>query len=238
MELIKPHHKPSERVSRANLGRAYAEAQALVAFLDEGNKVGFVGNWENAIAVSHCQVSEEPLALFAVQSAMLVNSKSPQIRHQNRKNYYFPTRVVFNAEIIEAEDKLERLVPKRVIERVPNSKEMTAKLTREYKMVPNIIEAPDACMSYPNKTKKCTNRYHTIKVRYQIMRSFLGFKWLKTVTEEVDGFKAHVFQHEVDHAYGIDMYYGNGEDRNPVKPYKNAGAKPDSENENGNTNQS
>lgn len=220
MELIRPHHKPSERVTRKNLAKATKEASALVSFLEEGNKAGFKGNWKNAVGISHCQVSEEPFAMFAVSSA-LVGKPKKETRNQNRKNWYFPAQVIFNAEIIEALDEIERLVPKRETVRKPNSHEYETKITRAYKMVSNIIEADDACMSYPNRTKKKTKRYHTIVVRYQVLKSFLGFKWLKTITEEVESFKAHVFQHEIDHSYGIDMYFGDGENRNPEKPYKN-----------------
>jgi len=232
MELIKPHHKPSERVTRKNLARAYAEAKALAKFLEDGNKAGFTGNWRQAVGISHCQVSEEPLAMFAISSE-LVGRPKKATRNQNIKNWYFPAQVIFNAEIVEALDEIERLVPKREVVRKPNSKEIEVKLTKAYKMVSNLIEAPDACMSYPNRTKKNTKRYHTIVVRYQILRSFLGFKWLKTVVEEVESFKAHIFQHEIDHSYGIDMYFGDGENRQPEKPYKNAGAEPDNQNDNG-----
>jgi len=226
MELIKPHHKPSERVTRKNLGRAYEEAKALASFIEEGNKAGFTGNWKSAVAISHCQVSEEPLAMFAISSELVAKSKK-HTRQQNSKNFYFPAQVIFNAEVVEALDEIERLVPKREIQRKQNSHEYEAKITKAWKKVSNLLEAPDACMSYPSRTKKNTKRYHTVVVRYQILRSFLGFKWLKTVTEEVESFKAHVFQHEIDHSFGIDMYFGDGEDRQPTKPYKNAGTKPD-----------
>jgi len=225
MELIKPHHKPSERVTRKNLARAYAEAKALATFLEEGNKAGFTGNCKSAVAISHCQVSEEPLAMFAISSELVAKSQK-HTRQQNGKNFYFPAQVIFNAEVIEAMDEVERLVPKREMKRKPNSHEYEAILTREYKFVTNLIDVPDACMSYPDRTKKNTSRYHTIKVRYQIMRSLFGFKYLKTVTEEVEALKAHIFQHEIDHAYGMDMYFGYGDrnDRKPEKPYKNIGS--------------
>lgn len=225
MELIKPHHKPSERVTRKNLARAYNEAKELATFLAEGNKQGFKGNWKSAVGISHCQVSEEPLAMFAISTELVGRPKKrEQSRGKNIRNWYFPAEVIFNAEIIEAPDEVERLVPKREMKRKPNSHEYEATITREYKYVTNMIEVPDACMSYPSRTKKNTKRYHTITVRYQIMRSLFGFKWLKTITEEVEALKAHIFQHEIDHAYGIDMYFGDGEDRNPEKPYKNIGS--------------
>jgi len=221
MELIKAHHKPSESITGKNMSRAYKEAKQLSQFLEDGNKTGFKGNWQRAVGVSHCQVSENPLKMFAVSTELL--GKPKKTRNQNIKNWYFPAQVIFNAEIVEALDEIERLLPKREITRKPNSHEYEAKITKEFKKVSNIIECDDACMSFPNRTKKKTKRYHTIKVRYQIMRSFLGFKWLKTITEEVVALKAHIFQHEIDHSFGIDMYFGDGENRNPEKPYKNIG---------------
>lgn len=226
MELIKPHHKPSERVTRKNLARAYEEAKALAAFVENGNKVGFTGNWKQAVGISHCQVSEEPLAMFAITSEM-VGGTQKHTRGQNKRNWWFPAQVIFNAEIIEALDEIERIVPKRNIVKGEKKGEFSVEITKQEKKVSNLLEAPDACMSYPNRSKKNTKRYHTIVVRYHILRSFLGFKWLKTVVEEVESFKAHIFQHEIDHSFGIDMYFGDGEDRQPEKPYKNAGAQPD-----------
>lgn len=227
MELIKPHHKPSERVTRKNLKRAYEEAVKLATFLEEGNKAKFKGNWQQAVGISHYQVSEEPFAMFAVSSELVGRPKKrEQSRGKNIRNWFFPAEVIFNAEIIEAPDEVERLVPKRELKRKPNSHEYEATITQEYKYVTNLIEVPDACMSYPDRTKKNTSRYHTIKVRYQIMRSLFGIKYLKTVTEEVEALKAHIFQHEIDHAYGMDMYFGYGDrdDRKPEKPYKNIGS--------------
>lgn len=226
MEIIKPHHKPSERVTRRNLEQAHKEAKDLATFLEEGNKSGFTGNWQSAVGLSHCQVSETPFAMFAISSELVGKPKKrEQSRGKNIKNYYFPAQVIFNAEIIEALDEIERLVPKRDLVRKPNSHEYEATITREYKKVTNLIEVPDACMSYPSRTKKNTRRYHTIKVKYQILQSFAGFYWLRTIREEVNALKAHIFQHEIDHAHGIDMYFGDGEDRKIEKPYKNAGAK-------------
>lgn len=230
MEIIKPHHKPSQTVTRRNLKKAVAEAFELAKFLEDGNKAGFSGNWHQAVGISHCQVSEEPFKMFAVSSE-LVGRPKKQTRAQNVKNWYFPAQIIFNAEIVEALDEIERLVPKREVVRKPNSKEFEVKLSRQYKMVSNLIDCDDACMSYPNRTKKKTKRYHTIKVRYQILRSFLGFKWLKTVEEEVEALKAHIFQHEIDHSFGIDMYFGDGEDREVEKPYKNAGINSDNQKE-------
>lgn len=223
MEVIKAHHKPSQRVTRKNLRQAYAEAVALAKYLGEMNETGFKGNWKSAVALSHCQVSEAPFAMFAVSRELLAKKGQKPTRAQNRKNWFFPAEVIFNAEVVEARDQVKRLVPKRELIKKPNSNEHEMKITGEEKLVSNFIDAPDACMSYPNRTKKNTHRYHTIKVRYQVLRSFLGFKWLKTIEEEVQALKSHIFQHEIDHSYGIDIYFGNGEDRNPEKPYKNRG---------------
>jgi hypothetical protein len=223
MELIKPHHKPSERVRDANEG--YELAKGVIEWLD-ANQGKFPGNWDTAVAISHCQVSDEPRAFFVLGDAMVAKKGEKGSRRQNRKNWYFPGRAIFNAEIIEAPETVERMVPKQEIIREQGSKEYKRKLTPELKEVSNLIEVPDACMSYPRRTKKNTRRYHTIKVRYQVLREFWVYRWFKTITEEVDSFKAHVFQHEIDHAHGIDMYFGDGENSEVEKPYANAGCQP------------
>lgn len=218
MEIIKPHHIPSQNVKRSNLSKAYSQAKEMISFLDENNKKGFAGHWKKAVALSHCQVSNNPLKVFVIASD-LINPKETG-RFNNYKNYYFKDRIIFNAKVIKAPNEILKTVPKRDLKQKGNSKEYEVIITKEEKNISNIIKVDDGCMSYPFRSEKKTNRYHTITVRYQVLRSFLGFKWFKTVTEELEAFKAHVFQHEVDHSFGIDIVHGNG---NKVfkKPYEN-----------------
>ena len=58
-------------------------------------------------------------------------------------------------------------------------------------------------MSFPNRKPKNVEVYYRIKVRYQIP----AWYGLKTKTEWVEGLKAHIFQHEINHAHGKNIYY-------------------------------
>lgn len=218
MEIIKPHHIPSQTVKRSNLARAYSQAKEMISFLDENNEKGFTGHWKKAVALSHCQVSDHPFKVFVIASE-LTNPKEIT-RSNNYKNYYFKDRIIFNAKIIKAPNEIMRTVPKRDLKQKGNSKEYKVIITKENKNISNIISVGDGCMSYPYRSEKKTNRYYTITVRYQVLRSFLGFKWLKTITEELEAFKSHVFQHEIDHSFGIDIVHGNG-NKVFTKPYTN-----------------
>lgn len=65
---------------------------------------------------------------------------------------------------------------------------------------------PEACMTFPHRKSKEIERYVRIDVKYQIPTWF-GF--LRTIKERVIGLKAQVFQHEIEHIFGKNMYYDN-----------------------------
>lgn len=223
MQLIKPHHKVSAKVTFWNLKEVVKQAKEVCNFLDTNNESKFKGAWKRAYAISHCQVTEEPFNFFVV-SEDLLHKGQKQTRTQNKRNWFFRSKVIFNPRIVEALDKIERVLPKIITKDEGNGKFTREVAGKETKSVSNTLSAIDGCMSYPWCGEKKVERYHTIKVKYQILRSLFGFQWLSTVTEEVEGLKAHIFQHEVDHAYGIDIIRGNGVDKNPVRPYANIGA--------------
>lgn len=188
MKLIAPHHKKSNKVTFWNLKEAVKQATEVCTFLDEGNNQKFKGAWKRAYALSHCQVTEEPFNFFVVSEDLLRKGQR-QTRTQNKRNWFFRSKVIFNPEIIKAEAK------------------------------DNTFPMVDGCMSYPQCTAIKVERYLKVTVKYKILRSLFGFQWLSTVTEEVTGLKSHIFQHEVDHSYGIDIMRGDGVDKNPIKPY-------------------
>lgn len=186
--------------------------ERMIPWLDTNNGRFETGDYKVAYAVSHCQVADEPHAFFVVHKEFLGNKKSKAGRN-TYKNYFFPSRVIFNAEILEKPAKMTANVPKRELIKTPDGKQQLATTVKEG-LVDNLISVPEACMSFPNRTKKNMQRYFRIKVRYQVPRSFLGVKYLKTITEYAEGLKAHIFQHEIDHAQGVNMYYGNGNKNN------------------------
>lgn len=218
MELIKPTHKPARRIGLFGRAQVAELAQEMVNFIDDGNKGGFKGKWKNAHAISHCQVSDEPLQLFVVSDSLLQNmGENRKERKQMRKSFTFPSRVIINARIIKAVDAEKRMVPTREV--VREGKEVRVQLVPKMGLVSNMVKYPEACMSYPFRSEKKVERFAKITVRYQIMRKVLGFYWLSTITEEVDKLKAHLFQHEIDHALGIDICFGDGKNKAPKRPY-------------------
>lgn len=78
-------------------------------------------------------------------------------------------------------------------------------------MNPEILEVDEdsrtllkeACMSVPHRDPKKIRRYTRIKVRYQVPGLF-GLKWVK---EDVSEIKAQMFQHEIDHMDGKNIYW-------------------------------
>lgn len=178
--------------------------ERMIVWLDTNNG-RFENKWKTAYAISHCQVADEPFNFFIVMREMLGKNNievKGETKAMNKKNYYFPAQAIFNAVILETPEKMEATIPKREV-----TKDKDGKVSTQIKLskgtVSNLIPMKDACMSFPNKTEKNTDRYYRIKVQYQI-KSWYG---LKKVTEWVEGLKAHIFQHEIDHAKAINMYY-------------------------------
>lgn len=60
----------------------------------------------------------------------------------------------------------------------------------------------EACMSYPFRNTVRVRRYAKIKVEFQV-KGLLG---LKEKVEDLEGFIAEVFQHEIDHAHSRYIY--------------------------------
>lgn len=64
----------------------------------------------------------------------------------------------------------------------------------------------EGCMSFPFRSDVKVGRYDKIRVSYQKPNK-LGLK-LIDVEEDVEGFLAHVFQHEIEHTNGTHVYTG------------------------------
>lgn len=178
-------------------------ARDMVIWLNDNNGI-FDRPSTFAYAVSHCQVADLPYAFFVVADDF-INHRNLKGDHQrNKTNFYFRAQAIFNARIIAAPEKIERMIPRREVATVNG--EVSSVIKRKLGVISNVISVPDACMSFPYKKGKNTERNYRIKVRYQIA-TWYG---LRTVTEWVEGIKSHVFQHEIDHANGINIYYGKG----------------------------
>lgn len=181
-------------------------AEDMIKWLDENNGK-FPEPYRTAYAVSHCQVEDDPFAFFIVSNDFILGQVE-RVKKDTKKNFYFPSRVIINAEILEAPEKIEARLPKREVAR-DDKGNIGSKIVVTKGEVKNIVFVPEACMSFSNRTQKNMERFYRIKVRYQVPRKILGINYLKTITEVVEGLKAHIFQHEVDHAHGKNMYYKN-----------------------------
>jgi len=211
---IKPKHDHTQPIGIYAIAKPVARfgdkeikdtARRMIAWLNANNGA-FPAPYVTSYAISHCQVADEPYRLFVVSSELVRNAGielKRETRQQNRKNFFFPTQAIFNAEILETPEKMKAKIPKREVTK-ENGK-VSSKITVNEGEVSNRISVPDACMSFPQRTKKNTERFFRIKVRYQTMSAF-GV--LVSKTEWVEGLKAHIFQHEIDHANAINIYYG------------------------------
>jgi len=177
--------------------KAYKTSFLMEKWLNHNNG-HFEGSANLAYAISHCQICADPYAMFTVAEELSNPFDIPDTRTRNYTNFYFPAQTIFNAKILEKPEEIMESVAERVM-----NPDLTTKIISKDKMVSNIINVPDACMSFPLKKKKNVDIYFRIKVRYQI-RKWYGFK---TITEWVEGLKSHIFQHEIDHANGKNIYY-------------------------------
>jgi peptide deformylase len=183
------------------------DAEAMVAFFD-GKEGNFDGDYKSGYALSHCQmdIGKDPWAFFVVNRDFLTANKDNRPKKDNNTNFFFPSRVIVNAQILEAPERIQVTKPARKIVREGN--QVSTKIVLEEAMESNKIDVPEACFSFPLRKSKNKQRYFRVKVRYQYPRKFLGlFPFLWTKTEWVQGLKAHLFQHEIQHAEGKNMYY-------------------------------
>lgn len=105
----------------------------------------------------------------------------------------WPSQVIINPQIIEAKQNINIGTEK------------------EPDMRSNIITYEEGCFSFPFRQPKKVNRFYRIKVHYEIPGKFWG---LKTIVEELEGIKAHIFQHEYQHTLGDNIYFPKKEGAN------------------------
>lgn len=210
MHLIFPKHDSkkgvygtSKAVGWGNWRKAARIGKEMYTWLKEKNGA-FEGNFKSAFAISHCQVeADEPLQLFVLSPEMV--SRWRKGGRVNSTNYYFPAPVIANMQILEKPETIMVRKPKRDVKMVERGK---AEVTMTYQNVKesNIYAPDEGCMSFPNRTKKSVKRFYRIHVKYWYL-SRMGI-WLPR-TEWVEGLKAHIIQHEVEHAQGKNMYYAH-----------------------------
>lgn len=177
-------------------------AEAMVQYVDEKAEEWATKYDRKAWALCHAQLttSSTPKRIFVVHPSLVEDDAAA-------KNTKFPSRMIFNARIVELDTHFER--QRKVQKTVWNPKTERRELGEGYQtyQVPNVIEMKEGCMSYPDRKPKNVQRIFKLKVRYWYPVTILGFTFLWRKTEEVEGLKAQIFQHEIQHFEGENIYY-------------------------------
>lgn len=209
MELTKTHHEsglgiyaPSRTIETKEDWKAAKEvAVEMTKWMDETNGQ-FKGEFPRAFAIAHCQVvdHDHPWKLFVV-ARELVAGIAPTNEKQNLVNSLFEGQVIFNAEVLDAPDKIMRKVPRRQVTKDPKDiTKVTVEMVLEDKEISNIISVKEGCMSFPLRSERNIDRKYRVKVRYQYLgKNLIGMTRVETFEGYVEGLKAHIFQHECDH---------------------------------------
>ncbi len=87
MKIIPIHNKISKAVG--SYSEIKSEAEKM---LDLVSRKDHIGKWKEAVAISHCQVSEDPLAFFVVSEVAAG---------------FFGSKVIINARILEKSDPFQ-----------------------------------------------------------------------------------------------------------------------------------
>jgi len=156
------------------------------------------------VALHHSQVDpDNPLNFFVVGDHLLKKSAlTPEEYKQNKNKFFFDEKVIINPEILEMKETIEREVPERELA----DNEQGYEIVQKKKDIVNKGTNKEGCLSFPHRKEKNYERYYKIKVKYQTVGGLFG--GLKTIKETVTGFKANIFQHEVDHANCKNIFHG------------------------------
>lgn len=132
----------------------------------------FRGEYERAFAISHGQVA-------------------PRMFDNPRK--VDPEKQPFNFFVIN--EDIEKGYLKKIF---GHWCIMDAKITQ----FGDPVSIKDACMSFPHRKPKNTNRMNNITATYRIPFLF----WSRPVTKKLEGLPAFIVQHEVEHAAGGNIH--------------------------------
>lgn len=179
-----------------------ALAEDMVRYVDENDQAWQDKYGLKAWAIAHGQLTDspEPKRIFVVHAELM----DERLEYKNARFY---NRIVVNPVLIEADTQIEREREVRKTVADEDGKRSRPKLVKEKVMVSNVIPMQEGCMSFPDRKPKKIDRIFRVKVRYQYPVSFLGFKFLWWKTEVVEGLKAQIFQHEISHFEGENIFY-------------------------------
>ena len=174
------------------------EAKSIKKWLNDNNG-SFPEPYITAYAVSHCQVKQYNHYAFFVVNKQFINKK------ESSTNYSWPSQIIYNPEILEKPETVTKDVPTREVSK-DHDGNVSYKIVKKRGKVSNLYEVPEGCMSFQHKKEKKMMRYYSIKVKYQT-RGFFG--QIRTHEEWIEGLKAHIFQHEMDHMKGNNIYFNH-----------------------------
>lgn len=158
---------------------AVSDAREMITLMKE---MSGEGRERNIFALHHSQVNPRPLNFFVLNFMLLP-------RKVGNKEL-FASSVICNARIIGTD------VPKEILKQ----NEIT-----DYKEQAK-IPMSEGCASFPNRTPKYVPRYEWVKVAFEVPDEKDMTKFHK---QELDlpGIYAQIFQHEIDHANGKNIYF-------------------------------
>lgn len=214
MEIAKVDHESglgifanSKRVvTRKDWEEAKIIARETSKWLDEKNG-DFSGHHPRAYAIAYAQVAPvaDPWMFFVVGKDLVIAEKQDELGRQTLMNTFFEGQEIFNVEILETPERIEKEVPLR---RAVPDKDIKGQFHmeeyKETKSIYNVISVPEACMSFPHRKQKQVDRFYEIRVSYQYLNSKGK---VKDFTGWVTGLKAHILQHEADHFAGKNIYH-------------------------------
>lgn len=180
------------------------EAKEIKKWLNDNNG-SFPEPYITAYAVSHCQVCYQEDDFNGYPSAFFIVSKQFMNKKESYTNYRWPSQIIYNPEIVESPETVIKDVPTREVSK-DHDGNVTYKIVKKRGKVSNRYEVPEACMSFQHKKEKKMMRYYSIKVKYQT-KGFFG--QIRTHEEWIEGLKAHIFQHEMDHMNGENIYFNH-----------------------------
>jgi len=208
LELITDHHDRVGGIYSKSVPASWKDidlAVSMVNYCDAHEELWAQKYDRKCWAMAHAQLTDSynPKRIFVVHKDLVDPEANP-------KNVRFPSRMIFNPVLLEAPTDIEtvKMVNKTVYD------EKTGKRSRpqevpEKQYTSNVIPMEEGCMSFPQRKPKKVDRVFRVKVRYWYPVEFLGFKFLWRKTEEVEGLKAQIFQHEIQHFEGENIYHKN-----------------------------
>lgn len=179
------------------------KANEMVELMDNKEEEWKEKYQQRAWALAHSQLEheEQPLTIFVVHKDLTDPKENPI-------NARFPSRTIFNPVILSTKvvSTKTKTIMKTVLNPTTNRRELR-EVTETYE-IPNTITSKEGCMSFANRKPKNVERFFRIKVRYWYPVTILGFTFLWRRTEWCEGLKSFIFQHEIDHMSGNDVYHG------------------------------